>query len=112
MVGLSETFASNATVCAHTSQVSIGKNAKKHGFFNLLSRKPPTHQSLCGGAGENLGFSTFFSTVVENFGGRPYRRAGDRKGGETVAHARDSRQPATAAAPHDRLTAFVALVTI
>jgi hypothetical protein len=22
--------------------------------------------------GENLGFSTFFSTVVENFGGRPY----------------------------------------
>ena len=23
---------------------------------------------------ENLGFSTFFSTVVENFGGRPYGR--------------------------------------
>ena len=42
---------------------------------------------------ENLGFSTFFSTVVENFGGRPYGRAKDREGGETVAHARDSRQP-------------------
>jgi hypothetical protein len=27
--------------------------------------------------GENDGFSTFFSTVVENFGGRPY---GTRRG--------------------------------
>ena len=27
--------------------------------------------------GENRGFSTFFSTVVENFGGRPYGAAGE-----------------------------------
>jgi hypothetical protein len=26
--------------------------------------------------GENVGFSTFFSTVVENFGGSPYGSAG------------------------------------
>ena len=32
--------------------------------------------------GENRGFSTFFSTVVENFGGRPYGAAGEA----TVAH--------------------------
>jgi hypothetical protein len=29
---------------------------------------------------ENLGFSTFFSTVVENFGGRPY---GNSQGGDS-----------------------------
>ena len=34
--------------------------------------------------GRNYGFSTFFSTVVENFGGRPYE---NRRGTATVAQA-------------------------
>ena len=40
--------------------------------------------------GENAGFSTFFSTVVENFGGRPY---GGAAGDVTLAHARNADNP-------------------
>ena len=40
--------------------------------------------------GENAGFSTFFSTVVENFGGRPY---GGAAGDVTLAHARSADNP-------------------
>jgi hypothetical protein len=50
--------------------------------------RPSPHENPCHYAigvkerGENRGFSTFFSTVVENFGGRPYGPAGEA----TVAH--------------------------
>jgi large subunit ribosomal protein L34 len=84
---------------ARTSRVIHWKNAQNTAFSNLFPLKTADTPGPVRLSGENLGFSTFFSTVVENFGGRPYRRAGDREGGETVAHARTADNPSCRSAP-------------
>ena len=62
---------------------------------------PPSNPRHCAigstRGGENQGFSTFFSTVVENFGGRPY---GSRRGRECIVRRKP--RPSAAIAAHSR----------
>jgi hypothetical protein len=55
--------------------VQSRKGPMESGMFSgFASEKPPCSGLLEGPISENIGFSTFFSTTVENFGGRPYGR--------------------------------------
>src|SRR3954465_12749120 len=71
----------------HPSRPRHAENTRFQAVFSLfLAQQRSRHQSTAWIRRQNLCFSTVFSTVVENFGGRPYgacrtatmaRRTGD-----------------------------------
>jgi hypothetical protein len=93
---LAGTFAPMSPIVTTRLRLTLPFKALFMGTFQLSPRAKPCPVGIrARPQGENLRFSTFFSTVVDNFGGRPYGRR--REGPLTPplnGHKRRHRAPA------------------